>query len=140
MVKRHNQTRMQQKPYSREECFLAEEKHLLTPLPDAAYEIKHYKELKVAKNNHVLIWNDQHYYSAPYQLTGTKVKVVLTRSMVRIYSRGKLVASHVRSYQRGKYTTVKEHLCSHHQHYLSRSPEYYKKRARAYSPTLFSPF
>ncbi|TVQ85125.1 MAG: IS21 family transposase [Bacteroidetes bacterium] len=139
-VKRHNQTRMQQKPYSREECFLAEEKHLLSLLPDTTYEIKHYKELKVAKNNHVLIWHDQHYYSAPYQLIGTKVKVVLTRSMVRIYSRGQLVASHVRNYQRGKYTTVKEHLCSHHQHYLSRSPEYYKKKARAYSQTLFHLF
>ena len=140
MVKRHNQTRMQQKPYSREECFLAEEKHLLSPLPDTAYEIKHYKELKVGVNNHVLIWHDKHYYSAPYQLIGTKVKVVLTRSMVRIYSKGKLVASHIRSYQRGKYTTVKEHLCSHHQHYLSRSPEYYKKKAKAYSQTLYHLF
>ncbi len=140
MVKRHNQTRMQQKPYSREECFLAEEKHLLNPLPDTAYEIKHYKELKVGVNNHILIWHDKHYYSVPYQLIGTKVKVILTRSMVRIYSKGKLVASHIRSYQRGKYTTVKEHLCSHHQHYLSRSPEYYKKKARARSQTLFHLF
>ena len=140
MVKRHNQTRMQQKPYSREECFLAEEKHLLNQLPVSPYEIKHYKELKVGKNNHILIWHDKHYYSVPYQLIGTKVKVVLTRSMIRIYYRGKLMASHIRSYQRGKYTTVKEHLCSHHQHYLSRSPEYYKQKARAYSQTLLHLF
>jgi len=32
-TKAHNQTRMQQKPYSREENFLANEKHLLAPLP-----------------------------------------------------------------------------------------------------------
>ena len=140
MVKRHNQTRMQQKPYSREECFLAEEKPLLKPLPDSLYEIKHYKELKVGKNNHVLIWHDKHYYSAPYQLIGTRVKVVLTRSLVRIYSKGNLVATHARSYQKGKYTTEKTHLCSFHQHYLSRSPEYYKNKAKTYSQPLLQLF
>lgn len=140
MVKRHNQTRMQQKPYSREECFLAEERPLLKPLPEQLYEIKHYKELKVGKNNHVLIWHDKHYYSAPYQLIGTRVKVVLTRSLVRIYSKGKLVATHVRSYEKGRYTTDKTHLCSFHQHYLSRSPEYYKNKAGAYSRTLLRLF
>ncbi len=140
LVKRHNQTRMQQKPYSREECFLAEEKHLLNPLPNTPYEIKHYKEFTVDVNNHIMVGREKHYYSAPYQLIGTKVKVVLTRSLVRIYSKGKMVASHIRSYQKGKYTTVKEHLCSHHQHYLSRSPDYYKKKAKAYSQTLFELF
>ena len=36
----HNQTRMQQKPYCREEKFLADERHLLNPLPDAPFELK----------------------------------------------------------------------------------------------------
>jgi transposase len=49
MMRLHNQTRMQQKPYSREECFVADEKHLLQPLPAQVYEIKYYRELKVAK-------------------------------------------------------------------------------------------
>jgi len=34
----HNQTRMQRKPYCREERFLANEKPLLQPLPNEAYE------------------------------------------------------------------------------------------------------
>jgi transposase len=38
----HNQTRMQQKPYCREERFL--QKHLLQPLPTEPYEIKYYKD------------------------------------------------------------------------------------------------
>jgi hypothetical protein len=49
--------------------------------------------------------------------------------MVRIYVKGELVATHIRSYSQGAYTTVKEHLCSHHQHYLNRSPEFYTKQA-----------
>jgi transposase len=51
----HTQTRMQQKPYSREEKFLAEEKMLLKPLPESAFELKYYRELKVAQNNHVYL-------------------------------------------------------------------------------------
>jgi hypothetical protein len=44
--KEHTQTRMQQKPYSREEKFLAEEKALLQPLPQTSFELKYYRELK----------------------------------------------------------------------------------------------
>lgn len=64
-VKEHNQTRMQQKPWSREERFLSAEKQLLSPLPQQLFELKHYRELKVARNNHVYLAQDKHYYSVP---------------------------------------------------------------------------
>lgn len=137
-VKEHNQTRMQQKPYSRQERFLANEKHLLGPLPQQAFEIKHYRDLKVAKNNHIYLTQDKHYYSVPYTCMGLKAKVIYTRSMVRIYVQGKQVALHIRNYQEGTYSTVNEHLCSHHQHYLDRSPQYYLHRARERSGQLYS--
>ncbi len=127
--RRHNQTRMQQKPYCREECFLSNEKHLLQALPDEAYEIKYYRELKVAKNNHIRLSCDKHYYSVPYRWIGEKVKVIYTRSMVRIYAKAEQIAIHQRDHTAYGYTTVKEHLCSHHQHYLDRSPAYYIARA-----------
>jgi len=128
-VKAHNQTRMQQKNYCREECFLSEEKPLLRPLPKMDFEIKYYKTYKVAKNNHIYLGQDKHYYSVPYTYIGQKAKVIYTRSLVRIYVGGKQVASYPRDYGQGKYTTVKEHLCSAHQHYMDRSPDYYKNRA-----------
>ncbi|MBW6498876.1 MAG: IS21 family transposase [Bacteroidales bacterium] len=136
MVRLHNQTRMQQKPYSREECFVADEKHLLKALPEQAYEIKYYRELKVAKNNHVFLAQDKHYYSVPYQYTGMKVKVIYTRSLVRIYAKGNQVALHKRNYRPGTYSTDPSHLCSQHRHYLERSPDYYKNKARAYDACL----
>lgn len=52
-IKTHNQTRMQQKPWCREERFLAAEKHLLGPLPETTFEVKYYCEPKVANNNHM---------------------------------------------------------------------------------------
>ena len=135
-VKAHNQTRMQQKPYCREERFLAEEKKGLAPLPEQKYELKSYTELTVAKNNHIQLYEDKHYYSVPYRIIGQKVKVIYTRNMVYIYHKGKKVAAHIRSYVAGGYTTVKEHLCSHHQYYKDRSPRYYIKQAQRKSSSL----
>jgi transposase len=136
----HNQTRMQQKDYCREEKFLSDEKHTLKPLPCEGFEIKYYKELKVAKNNHVYLGSDKHYYSVPYAYIGQKAKVIYTRSMVYIYIKGERVAVHKRSYRSGTYTTCKEHLCSQHQHYGDRSPDYYKKLARSKSEVLYLVF
>ncbi|TKG87731.1 IS21 family transposase [Puteibacter caeruleilacunae] len=129
--KEHNQTRMQQKPYCREECFLADEKHLLKPLPEHPFELKYYKTLKVAKNNHIYLSVDKHYYSVPYAYIGIKVKVIYTRSMLHIFAKGKQIAVHQRDFKMGAYSTCREHLCSAHNHYFDRSPEYYLKKAKA---------
>ena len=78
----HNQTRMQQKDYCREERFLADEKHLLKPLPEQPFELKYYRVLKVAKNNHIYLAQDKHYYSVPYANIGSQIKVVYTRAIL----------------------------------------------------------
>lgn len=136
-VRAHNQTRMQQKPYCREECFLSNEKKHLQPLPETGFELKYYKRLKVAKNNHIYLSDDKHYYSVPYRLIGKKVKVVYTRKMVYIFFDRAQVAVHIRVYTQGRYSTNKEHLCSHHQHYLDRSPDYYLRLGRRQSLDLY---
>ena len=132
----HNQTRMQQKPYCREERFLADEKHLLHPLPEVPFDLKYYCDLKVAKNNHVYLAQDKHYYSVPYAHIGQVVKIRYNRSMVYIYAKGHQIAVHIRDYKQGGYTTDKEHLCSAHRHYLDRSPDYYLNKAKVRSEAL----
>ena len=134
-VRDHNQTRMQQKPYTREEKFLSEEKAALTALPGTEFELKYYTDLKVAQNNYVFLGRDKHYYSVPYTYIGRKVSVIYTRTLVKIYCEGGAIASHQRTVGFG-YTTVKEHLCSTHRHYLDRSPEYYVERAKKRSEAL----
>lgn len=133
----HNQTRMQNKPYCREEKFLADEKHQLNMLPQESFELKYYKTYKVQQNNHIQLGEDNHFYSVPYHHIGKKAKVIYTRSMVRIYIDGKCVAKHRRNRTRNGYTTVKDHLCSTHQYYLNRSPGYYVRRARQCSEELY---
>lgn len=134
----HTQTRMQQKPYTREELFLAEEKSKLGPLPLQPFELKYYRLLKVAHNNHIYLAQDKHYYSVPYTYTGSRVKVIYTRTMVYIYAKGEQIAIHPRDYKPGRYTYLPEHLCSHHQHYLQRSPRYYIRKAEEKSQVLAS--
>jgi len=136
MAQAHNQTRMQQKPYCREERFLSHEKKHLRPLPEQDFELKYYKRLKVAKNNHIYLSDDKHYYSVPYKFIGKKVKVVYTRKMVYIFFNREQIAVHIRNYMQGRYSTEKKHLCSHHQHYLDRNPDYYLALGRKQSPTL----
>ncbi len=128
-IKQHNQTRMQAKPWSREEKFLAEERRLLGRLPKEGFEIKYYGTLKVQKNNHVYLGVDKHYYSVPYQHIGQEAKVRYTRSMVHIFVNGEQVAVHRRDYRQGRYTTEERHLCSAHRAYKDRSPEHYIKKA-----------
>lgn len=132
----HNQTRMQQKPYCRQERFLAKEKETLLPLPSEGFELKYYRQLTVAKNNHIYLSEDKHYYSVPYQLIGRKLKVVYTHRMVYCFYEGKQVAVHRRGYTPAGYTTIAVHLCSHHQHYRDRSPEYYLHKGANRSKVL----
>ena len=92
----HNQKRMHQYDHTREECFLANEKPALRPLPATDYEVKRTHELRVADSCFVYLSSHKAYYSVPHQWVGSLVKVVVTRSMVRVYAKGECVATHRR--------------------------------------------
>ena len=134
-TKEHNQTRMQNRDYSRMEKFLAEEKPLLIPLPATNFEKKYSVEQQVGQNNYIYLRQDKHYYSVSYIYIGVKVHVIYTRSLVKIYHKNELIATHQRVIGHG-YSTIKEHLCSSHQHYNKRSPDYYIAKANEKSASL----
>lgn len=127
-MKAHNQTRMQLKPYTREEQFLAVEKPVLKPLPERDFEIRRRTRLKVQCNGCILLGCDKHYYSIPYQYIGRTVEVDYTRTIVKVYCDGSCIATHERNYAQGKYTIKNEHLASKSQAYRSRSRDYYVGR------------
>ncbi len=132
----HNQTRMQQKPFCREERFLSDEKTKLDPLPAQAFEIKHYKTLTVAQNNHVFLSEDKRHYSVPHVHIGKKAQIIYTGSLVKIYVEGQSAACHVRVGKHG-YSTLTDHLCSTHKHYKQRSPDYYSERGKQHSDEFY---
>lgn len=85
-MKEHNQKRMQQRPQTREEPFLAIEKPNLNPLSEKYYEPKFYTSLTVDDNCCVYLGRDMHYYSVPYKFIGFRMQVVYTATVVKIYT------------------------------------------------------
>lgn len=135
-VDEHNRMLFQGKEYSRMELFEREEKHLLQALPSEPFDIKHYKKVTVMKNSHVQLREDYHYYSVPYRYVGEQVKLIFNRREVSIYFKGERVAYHLRSYQKYKYTTVKDHLPSQHQFVMDWNEEKFLSWAAGIDPLV----
>lgn len=133
---KHNQKRMQKNPYTREERFLAIDKPNLKPLPPEDFEIVSYTDLKVSSNCCIYLGRDQHYYTVPYRHISKTAHIAYTRSLVKIYVDGELVATHVRDYGKGKYTIVEEHLASKSSEYRGLSAGKYIERAEKVSGEL----
>lgn len=66
------------------------------------------------KNSHIYFSKDKHYYSLPYHHIGKRVKVVYSDSAVEIYHQQELLTVHPRTKQKYGYSTIKEHMPSHH--------------------------
>lgn len=135
LLRDHNRTRMQQRPYSREEHFFAIEKETLKPLPNEPYQMKRYAEVTIQQNGHVYLSCDKHYYSVPYIYIGCKARIIFTSSIVKIFVKGSQVAVHTRDRNFG-YTSKEEHLASNSLAFTKRSAKYYIDRAGCASTSL----
>jgi transposase len=65
---------------------------------------------------------DRHYYSVPYQLAGQRCDVRLTTHAVEVILRGRRVASHRRSFVRGRHATDPAHMPEAHRRHLEWTP------------------
>ena len=101
-----NQRIMQGKGWSRYEHFVDQEKPLLGALPANFFNYRYRREFTVSSTYHVLINEDKHYYSVPYQYFGKKVTVVYDYSTVEIYHGLNRIATHARSYLQIGYSTL----------------------------------
>lgn len=128
----YNTTSFQRRPGSRQSNYDLEKEHM-GDLPNDRFEIHKYRRLTVQKNSHILLTEDNHYYSVPYAYLGKKVRVIYTNSTVSVYFTYKCIAMHPRNSRAYGYTTISEHLPSHYQDFKDRSPEYYLKWASTQS-------
>jgi transposase len=139
LLRNHNRTRMQQRPYTREEHFHAVEKETLKPLPDVPYMMRRYADVTVQQNGHVYLSCDKRYYSVPYRLIGCRAKIIFTASLVKIFVKGEQVAVHPRVRSFG-YSSLDEHLASNTLAFTKRSATYYRQRAQGVSESLYRLF
>lgn len=139
----HHKKDFQKKAYSRQEVFEKEEKPHLLPLPASSYELKHHAKAKVQKNYHIQMGEDKHYYSVPFRLIGTEIRLVYCTEHVEIFHNTERVAVHRRSYKKYAYTTDLNHMPFSHQAYFKQKgwePEYYLEQARQCGPSAAAYF
>lgn len=122
------------KDYSRMDIYNELEKQYMKPLPADRYEIREYAMGTVHKNCHVYLSADKHYYSVPYQYIGKKVKIKYTSKNLWVYYKFEEIAIHLRDKIRYGYSTVRNHLPSHHQFVTDWHPERFIKWAEDIGP------
>jgi transposase len=135
-IAHHNCMLFQGKDCSRKQSFEEEERQTLQALPEERYELKKKVTVTVMKNSHVRLGEDKHYYSIPYRYTGEKVKIEYTFKDVSIYLKGERIACHLRNRKPYKYTTVTDHLPSHHRFVSEWNPEKFINWAAGIHPTV----
>jgi transposase len=106
---------------TRHSYYLELDKPRLKELPTRRFEIAEYKLATVNINYHVEV--SKHNYSVPHSLVKKKVEIRFTPTVVEVLFKGKRVASHIRSYTEGGYTTLDEHMPEAHKAYVSWTPE-----------------
>ena len=105
---------------SRRALFAQLDRPALKPLPATRYELAEWRTAKVNIDYHIAV--ERHLYSVPYALVGAEVRVRLTSAMLEVLHQGKRVAVHVRSEQKGRFTTDPAHRPKSHQRHLEWSP------------------
>lgn len=105
---------------SRRSLFETLDRPALQPLPAQRYEVAEWKKAKANIDYHVQA--DHNFYSVPYQLVHAEVELRLTATTVEVFHAGRRVASHVRAYGKGHYTTDPQHRPAAHQKHLEWTP------------------
>lgn len=99
---------------SRTTLFEENEKQYLNKLPANKFI---YKELKIATVNidyHVELLRC--YYSVPFKYLKEKVEIKYSTTLLEIYYKSKLIATHPRLYRVNDSSTIKEHMPLNHQY------------------------
>lgn len=116
-----NDKKMRTYGASRRELFERLDKPHLLPLA-SRFVYAEWKRCTVHIDYHIEV--DGHFYSVPHDLRidDKHPEARVTAGTVEVYSRNKRVASHRRSYKRGGFTTVPEHMPKAHRAHLEWSP------------------
>jgi len=91
----------------------------------------------VQRNYHVILGEDKHQYSVPYQHVTQQTEIVYTRDTVEIYLRTTRIAVHPRDRRSHGYSTLPIHMPEKHVKYLEQKgwdADYFKTQAKRIGP------
>jgi len=112
-----NERKFQKLDCSRRELWETVDRPALRALPTTRYTFAEWCSPTVNIDYHVEL--DKHYYSVPYTFVHKEVEARLTATTVEVFFKGKRIASHARSYHKGKHTTLREHMPPAHQRWAA---------------------
>ena len=120
LLVRLNERPFRKHPGSRATLFAELDRPALKPLPATRYQFGEWEKARVNIDYHIEV--ERHFYSVPYALVRQEVDVHVTGETVEILHRGVRVASHVRSWEPAKASTLPEHMPKAHQKHVGRTP------------------
>lgn len=132
LLTRLNGRPFQKLPGSRKKMFESVDRPALRPLPATPYVYEEWSYARVGIDYHVDV--DGHFYSVPYALVKKQVDIRATAATVEVLFKGNRVASHARSFLKGKHTTLSEHMPSSHRRYAEWTPERIRRWAATVGP------
>ena len=115
-----NERAFKKLPGSRCDAFARLDAPYLRPLPVTRFVLADWKRATVNIDYHIEF--DGHYYSVPHALVRQEVELRITRSTIEILARGRRITSHPRSYRKGDYSTIAEHMPAAHRAHAQWSP------------------
>lgn len=121
---------MRQYGMSRDQLFEKLDRPALRPLPAAPFVYAEWKRCKVSIDYHVQI--EHHFYSVPHSLIHREIEARITGQTIELFLSGSRVASHQRSHERGRHTTIAEHMPKAHQAHREWTPQ----RLRNWAATI----
>ena len=132
LLEKLNQRAFLKLPGSRRSMFESIDKPALKPLPQKPYQFAEWKKATVNVDYHVEF--ERHYYSVPHRLIKKKIDLRITQRTIECFYNNKRVASHIRSHQRGRHTTVREHMPKTHQKWADWTPQRFIRWADKIGP------
>jgi len=106
---------------SRASLFASLDAPALSPLPAQPWQWASFKTVKAHIDYHVEV--ELHRYSVPHCLVGLELQARITDALVEVLHRGHRVACHARSWRRGGFTTLDEHMPAAHRAHKQWTPE-----------------
>lgn len=127
-----NQQPFKKLPGSRASTFEMIDRPALKPLPAVPYEYAEWKKVRAHIDYHIEF--ARHYYSVPHALVGKELDARVSATTVELFHRGVRVASHIRSWRIGGFTTCPEHMPRSHREYAKWTPERLREWATSVGP------
>lgn len=113
LLDRLNTRAFKKLPGCRRQAFDELDRPVLRPLPVVRYSYADWERRRVGIDYHVDV--SGHYYSVPYRFARQEVDVRIAAHTVEVFHKGTRIASHVRSRDKGRHTTVDAHMTPAHQ-------------------------